>query len=62
MKLTELPDREGAAFELEIWHYDPDLFAKKGCVDPYSLYLSLKETEDERVEAALEELMEKIKW
>lgn len=47
-----------ADFEIEVWKYDPKLFAKKGIVDPYSLYLSLRGTADERVEAALEE----IKW
>ena len=62
MEVEELPFREDAAFELEVWYYDPALFAKKRCVDPFSLYLSLQETEDERVEAALEEMMEKVEW
>ncbi|EFB40206.1 MULTISPECIES: hypothetical protein [Parachlamydia] len=47
--------------ELEVWNYDPELFAKDGIVDPFSLYLSLQESKDERVEGALEEMMEKIK-
>lgn len=47
---------------LQIWHYNPELFSDERKVDPFSLYLSLKETKDERVEEALEELMEKIKW
>lgn len=51
-----------ADFELEIWNYNPTLFSKDGKVDPFSLYLSLKETTDERVETALEDLMEKIQW
>jgi hypothetical protein len=51
-----------ADFELEIWNYNPILFAKGGKVDPFSLYLSLRETTDERIETALEELMEKIQW
>lgn len=59
MNLIELPDQEMAAFELEIWHYDPSLFAKNGIVDRYSLYLSLFEASDERVESALEIIMEK---
>lgn len=53
---------EDAAFELELWSYNPDLFAKDGIVDPFSLYLSLRETQDERVEAALEQMMRRIKW
>lgn len=51
-----------AKFELEIWHYDPQLFSAYGRVDPFSLYLSLRDTNDERIEAALETLMETIKW
>jgi hypothetical protein len=32
-------------------------------VDPFSLYLSLKDTEDERIESALAEMMEKeVQW
>ncbi len=62
LNLEEVPLAEDADAELEIWHYDPALFAKDGIVDPFSLYLSLKTTQDERIESALEELMEKIKW
>jgi len=62
MEVIELPNREDAAFEVEVWHYDPSLFASCGIVDPFSLYLSLKRIEDERVEIALDEMMEKIEW
>ncbi|GEM_PF-3944963 len=41
--------------EIEIWKYDPELFAREGVVDPLSLYMSLKDTKDERVEMALEQ-------
>ena len=59
----ELPTAEGAACELEIWNYDPcRLFAKNTMVDPFSLYLSLITDADERIESALEEMMEKIEW
>ncbi len=58
----ELPSAEGADIQLEIWHYDPDLFAKNNIADPFSLYLSLKANQDERIESALEEMMEKIEW
>lgn len=51
-----------ADLELEIWNYNPTHFSKDGIVDPFSLYLSLRETTDERIEAALDELMEKIQW
>ncbi len=51
-----------ADFELEIWHYDPSLFSVEGKIDPFSLFLSLRESSDERIEAAIEELMEQNKW
>lgn len=58
--IEEVPSSEEALIELEIWHYNPNLFSKDGLVDPFSLYLSLKESKDERIQAALEEMMEKI--
>lgn len=57
-----LPSADDADIELEIWHYDPELFAKNNIADPFSLYLSLKANQDERIESALEEMMEKIEW
>ncbi len=60
--IQELPSVEKALVELEIWHYDPNLFAQKNVVDPFSLYLSLRSNEDERIESALEEMMENIVW
>jgi len=60
--IEELPSADSAEIELEIWYYDPDLFAKNDIVDPFSLYLSLKASQDERIESALEAMMEKIEW
>lgn len=60
--IKELPTSEEASLELEIWNYNPELFAKEGIVDPLSLYLSLETNGDERIESALEEMLEKIKW
>lgn len=60
--VQEAPYTEEADVQLELWRYAPGLFAEANTVDPFSLYLSLKETEDERVESALEEMMEKIQW
>ncbi|HEY2809798.1 MAG TPA: hypothetical protein VGJ00_00175 [Rhabdochlamydiaceae bacterium] len=57
-----VPSSEGASAEIEIWNYDPELFAKDGFVDPISLYCSLQANKDERIEMCLEEMMEKIKW
>lgn len=59
--LEEVPISEEASSELEIWNYNPELFAKDGVVDPFSLYLCLEAIGDERIESALEDMMEKIK-
>lgn len=52
-----IPNSDGADIELEIWSYNPLLLGKEGTVDPYSLYLSLKECGDERIESALQRLV-----
>jgi len=62
LQQREVPAGDPEAFELEIWSYAPDLFAKADVVDPLSLYLSLRENADERVQAALAKMMEKISW
>lgn len=43
--------------ELQIWHYDPKTFTKTNCVDNLSLYSSLKEENDDRIQIALEEIL-----
>lgn len=51
--------------EVEVWSYSPHLFENvgvKGAVDPLSLYLTLRENRDERVELALDELLGGIGW
>lgn len=48
--------------EVQIWSYNPSLFAVDGVVDPLSLYMSLKESKDERVVGCLEEMMETVQW
>ncbi len=44
---------------LEVWEYDPKQFAKDNTADSLSVALSLKDCEDERVEEAVEDLLEK---
>jgi hypothetical protein len=57
--IQEVSSEEEADAQLELWSYNPKLFAQDGLVDPFSLYLSLQDVKDERVEAALEKLIEK---
>ncbi len=47
--------------EAEVWRYNPKLFSN-GVVDRFSLFLSLRDNEDERIQLALEEMMEGIQW
>lgn len=48
--------------KLEIWWYDPMRFAGEKHVDNMSLYASLKEETDERIEQALEEILRGETW
>lgn len=61
-EVRELTIHEPGSMEVEIWKYSPKLFAKDGLVDPLSLYMSLKSTKDERVEIALDTLLETFQW
>ena len=49
-------------YEVEVWNYPPALFASNSAVDRCSLYLSLKDNTDERVQSALEKMMGSISW
>ncbi|MCF0236417.1 MAG: hypothetical protein HUK09_06980 [Bacteroidaceae bacterium] len=42
---------------VEIWKYSPRLLSRKGIVDRLSLFLSFKETEDERIQIELDNLL-----
>jgi hypothetical protein len=49
-------------YRIEVWHYDPAVLAASDEVDILSLYLSMRDLEDERVKGALENLLMKVKW
>lgn len=54
-------------YALEVWKYDPNILIQdmdydNSVVDPLSLYLSLKDSHDERVEMALEQIIENFIW
>ena len=46
--------------ELEIWKYDPALFAQNDVVDVFSLYSEYPEHEDPRVEIELEAILKEV--
>jgi DNA-binding MarR family transcriptional regulator len=58
--IQEIPFAEEADIELELWSYNPKLFEENGLADIFSIYLSLQHNKDERVEAALEKLLDGI--
>ncbi len=45
---------------IEFWKYDPQLLGQSEMVDPLSLYLSLSDNDDERVQQALEQMIDRI--
>lgn len=49
-------------FRVQTWIYDPKILADENVVDRLSLYLSLKDHYDERVQIELENMMNEIKW
>jgi DNA-binding MarR family transcriptional regulator len=49
-------------FKLEVWHYDPLLLSDTNEIDKLSLYLSTQHDENVRVQAALRELINEMKW
>lgn len=60
--LVELNTPDPDSLEVELWSYRPELTAKDGKVDRLSLFLSLEGAADERIEGALETLLEGMAW
>jgi hypothetical protein len=53
---------EDASALLEVWTYDPLVLSDGEAVDPLSLFLSLRDSPDERVQQQLQVLIESIAW
>lgn len=65
-QFANLNDEEGE-YCLEVWKYDPlllveELYNDDSVVDPLSLYLTLKDNPDERIEMAMEQIIDKYIW
>ncbi|MFZ4525267.1 MAG: MarR family transcriptional regulator [Chlorobium sp.] len=61
------PNEYEGRYAWEVWKYNPltlvdELPNDMAVVDPLSLYLSVKESRDERIEMALEQILEKFIW
>ena len=58
-----IPDDESElSITIEIWNYEPGLLSSGPDVDRLSLFLSMKSDQDERIEAALENLLKGMPW
>lgn len=61
--IEKTSDPDATVAMLEVWNYNPlTLSDSPQIVDPLSLYLSLKDDPDERVMAAVEEMLEALPW
>ena len=47
---------------VETWKYAPGILTDNKYIDPLSLYLTFKDTEDERIEMALEQIIKDYIW
>jgi hypothetical protein len=62
------PNENEGKYALEVWKYNPlNLLSERpnsdmSVLDPLSLYLSLKDRRDERIEIALDQIIEKFIW
>lgn len=61
------PNEYEGDYALEVWKYNPLTLVDKlpnnmPVVDPLSLYLSLKDSQDERIEMALEQIIDTYIW
>lgn len=57
--IEKIPIKEPDSCIVQVWTYDPQLLSIKDTVDPFSLYVSLREIADERIEMALDKLMKR---
>jgi len=60
--VTVLPYDDPDAVVVELWAYPPPVSATRGYVDPLSLYLSCRDGADDRLQLALDRLIETFPW
>lgn len=60
--VRELRSPDDADAKIEQWRYNPRVLSKSELVDPLSIYLSLRDSSDERVQSALDQLLKGMKW
>lgn len=60
--IQEVKAAEPDALKVEIWKYPPRKLSNSGIVDVLSLYLSLKDMQDERVQSAIQQILGNMPW
>lgn len=53
---------EEANYKIELWMYNPAMLSNSDYVDAHSLFLTLRDSHDERIQGALEKLLKEHKW
>jgi hypothetical protein len=61
-EIHKTSQRDEANACIEAWSYNPRLLAEEGRVDALSLFLTLRDSPDERVQQQLETLLEAVPW
>jgi hypothetical protein len=57
---TRAPEPDWTA--VEVWSYSPLRYARHKIADPLSVFLSLRDSQDERTQQALDQLLRREKW
>ncbi|MFH1707790.1 MAG: hypothetical protein ABIF71_07720 [Planctomycetota bacterium] len=61
-RIAELAFPEPGTVEVEIWSYSPGHVSDRNIADPLSVYLTLKDDPDERIDAALDQMLKGLAW
>lgn len=56
------PRKIADGIAMQVWRYEPGMKVKDKTVDPLSLWLSLRDNRDDRIQMALDEIEEKFLW
>lgn len=55
-------DKEFGEHIVQVWKYNPHVLSNNGIIDKLSLYLALRNDEDERIQMELETMINEIQW
>ncbi len=61
-KNAAVMNKQYGDIQVEVWKYSPTMLSEDGYADRLSLYLCMKDSEDERVQLECDTLIEEIKW